>query len=87
MVCRLHVCRKARKAREEHHEVVIQLLLTIGGNDDWLYVKAVRVEIDAVESAIRRRDLILPTACLIAKHALKIDRLFRQSALIDVFAL
>ena len=44
--------RKAHKAGKEQEQIAVELILSLGGDDDGLHVKAVTVEIDAIEAAI-----------------------------------
>ena len=85
-VCFLHIGRETGKARKEHHQILIKLLFAFRRNDNRQYFVAICIEVDAVETTKRSRNLILPATCLLAQIALKVNRFVRQLFLVRIFA-
>ena len=77
---------KTGEAGKEEHQILIEFLLPLRGNQNRTYPVAFGGEIDTIQSAVRCRNLILPSSRLVAKDSLQINRLIRQSLLVDILS-
>ena len=77
----LHVRGEAGEAGEEHHQVGVELALALGRDDDRAHREVPVGEVDAVEAAEGRGDLVLPAAGLSTQLALQTDGLPGQAVL------
>ena len=83
----LHVRGEAGEAGEEHHQIGVELALALGRDDDRADREVAVGEVDAVEAAEGRGDLVLPAAGLGAQLTLQPDGLPGQAVLGGVGAL
>ena len=74
----LDLRRETGKSGKEHHQSAVQTPFALRRQQDWAHFVPVRAEINAVEAAERRRDLVLPSAGLCTEHPLQIDGLLGQ---------
>lgn len=75
------------EAGEEEHQVVVEPVLPLVGDDDGCHLEAVLGEGDLVQSTVGGGNLVLEAAAFAAQLPLQVNGLLRQPLFVDVLPL